>query len=141
MRMFFIMVCLGLILSMAGCDTISSSSVVKVTDMHTTYPTGTSLVIEMTPNKNAETNKWYIIDVSYLGKGRCRTAVNWSQLEIQISKSKNVYMPLRQGEAETLYREGFSKLKSVFSISIEPKPVDDQTIQDFIKTGVVVIYH
>jgi len=128
---------------LVGCgegSSIMSSSVGQVTDMHTTYPVGTALVIELTPNKSAEAGKYYILEVSYLEKGRCRTAVSWTELEIKLGKPKNVYVPLSKGEASTLSREDYSALRKVFGVVIDSKPLDANTIEEMQKQGIIVIY-
>lgn len=134
---------LVLALVLIGCSeasSIISSSVGQVTDMHTTYPVGTALAIEITPNKSAEAGKYYIVEVSYLKKGRCRTAVSWTELEIELAKPKNLYIPLSKGEASTLSREDYTALRKVFGVTIDSKPVDAETIEEFQKQGIIVIY-
>ncbi len=143
MKKLLLAIYVVLALMLIGCSEASSfisSSVGQVTNMHTTYPVGTSLAIEITPNKSAEAGKYYIVDVSYLKRGRCRTAVSWTELEIQLAKPKNVYIPLTAGEASTLYMEDESKLRQVFGVTIESKPVDVDTIKEFQKQGIITIY-
>ena len=144
MKKLLLGICIVLVLVLIGCgetSSITSSSVGKVTGMHTTYPVGTSLAIEITPSKSAEAGKYYIVEVSYLKQGRCRTAVSWTELEIQLAKPKNVYIPLSKYEARTLYQEAESKLYEVFGVTIKPKPVDADTIKEFQKQGIIQIYH
>ena len=132
-----------LALVLIGCSeasSITSSSVGKVTGMHTTYPVGTSLAIEITPNKSAEAGKYYIVYVSYLKRGRAKTAVSWTELEISLAKPKNVYIPLSQEEASTLYMEDESKLRQVFGVTIDPEPIDVATIEEWQKQGIITIY-
>jgi len=143
MKKLLLAACVMLVLVLIGCSeasSITSSSVGKVTGMHTTYPVGTALVIEIAPNKSAEADKYYIVEVSYLKKGRCRTAVSWTELEIELAKPKNVYVPLSQGEASTLYKEDESQLRKVFDVRIDSKPVDANTIKEFEKQGIITIY-
>jgi len=143
MKKLLLGICVVLALVLAGCGetlSITSSSVGKVTGMHTTYPVGTALAIEITPAKSAEAGKYYIIEVSYLKQGRCRTAVSWTELEISLAKPKNVYIPLSAEEARTLYMEDESKLRQVFGVTIDPKPIDAATIEEWQKQGIIVIY-
>jgi len=143
MKKLLLVIYVVLALMLIGCSetsSITSSSVGKVTGMHTTYPVGTALAIEITPNKSAEAGKYYIVEVSYLKKGRCRTAISWTELEIQLAKRKNIYIPLTAGEASTLYMEDESKLRQVFGVTIDSKPVDADTIKEFEKQGIITIY-
>lgn len=117
-----------------------STSVGRVTGMHTLYPVGTSLAIEITPNKSAQAGKYYTIVVSYLKIGRARTAISWTELEISLAKPKNVYIPLSQEEARTLYMEDESKLRQVFGVTINPEPIDVATIKEWQKQGIITIY-
>lgn len=146
MKKLLLVICLMLVSMLIGCGEVSSlkssltSSVGTVTDMHTTYPVGSVLVIGITPNEKAEAGKYYAVYISYLKRGRLRTAVGWTELEIKIGKAKNVYMPLTQGEASTLYKEPESKLREVFGVTIEPTPMDSDTLKEMQKQGIIKIY-
>lgn len=126
-----------LLLGLAGC---SDRSVGQVTDMHITYPVGSSLAIEITPNDNAVAGKYYIVEVYYLEKGRCRTALGWTALEIVLAKPKNVYVPLSKGEAVTLFMEDTSKLREVFDVVIISDPIDIGMMKEMQELGVITIY-
>ena len=46
-------------------------------------------------------------------------------------------MPLTQGEASTLYMEPESKLREVFGVTIEPTPMDLDTLKEMQKQGII----
>lgn len=99
---------------------------------------GNTLAIEIKPGSQVKPDEYHIVSIEEKDRGgRYRTYVAWSKAEIDVSKIDTVYIPLTNNEFRAYLGESSSKLKGIFKVTIDPKPLTYQQIQDMVDKKVL----